>query len=304
MLNTNPVFWSSGYLSKKKDLKLLAMKTPLSDWGEISPKEVNTNVFALMTGEINGDSFISPHSATFGGIHLNQDYIKEYDLIIPKLVHFLPSKFEVKKLSVLLPSSHLYESVGLEINSIFPAYLKKNVFIDRNFVIKLKIWSESDLSKGNRKKLRQSREGGIFSSQLDSSEIPNAYSIIEENRKRLGVIPSISLNELLDLVVSFPKLYKVFGTYYKSELIAAAIVVETHPENNYVYMWAEKLEYRNFSPVVSIFKKIVEYSQDNGYKFLDLGTSSSKGKTIEGLVRFKSNLGAMEYEKLMVSTNL
>jgi hypothetical protein len=192
----------------------------------------------------------------------------------------------------------------LEINTIFPEYLSKNLFTDRNFVIKLGAWSESDLSKGNRKKLRQSRESGFFSSQLDSSEIPNAYAIIAENRKRLGVIPSISLDELRYLVVSFPKLYKIFGTYYKSELIAAAIVVETHPENNYVYMWAEKFEYRSFSPVVSVFKKIAEHSQEGGYKFLDLGTSSSKGKTIEGLVRFKSNLGALEYEKHMVSTDI
>ena len=300
MNKRDPLFWKTAFLQDKSDLKIIGMLTPLSEWLEIPVEKYNEAHFASISGRFSGSEFASPNEATFGGIFVSGEFSEKFNSIIPKLVDFIYSEYGAKSFSVLLPSSHLYDSAGLETNATLPQFLTKIIFKDLNFAVNLRTWSEDNLSKGNKKKLRQCRELGITTRELERSEITRAYELIAENRKRLGINPSISLDSLLVLVDRFPNYYKVYGTYHKCNLIAAAIVVETHHENNYVYMWGHVATYENYSPVVSLFVFLVEASRHSGYKFLDLGVSSSKGIINEGLVRFKMNLGAIEYSKFMI----
>jgi hypothetical protein len=55
--------------------------------------------------------------------------------IIPKLVDFIYSEYGAKSFSVLLPSSHLYDSAGLETNATLPQFLTKIIFKDLNFAV-------------------------------------------------------------------------------------------------------------------------------------------------------------------------
>ncbi len=300
MNKRDPLFWMTAFLQDKPEIRIIGMRTPLSQWMEIPAEKYDGAFFATISGRFSGSEFTSPNEATFGGIFVNGENSQRNSFIIPKLVDFIHSEYGAKSFSILLPSSHLYNSDGMETNSTVPVFLTKTIFEDLNFAVNLRTWSENDLSKGNRKKLRQCRELGITTRELEKFEVINAYELIAENRKRLGVIPSISLDSLLALLDRFPTYYKVYGTYLKSELIAAAMVVETHRENNYVFMWGHVETFENYSPVVSLFVFLVEASRQSGYKYLDLGTSSSKGIVNEGLVRFKMNLGAIEYSKFMV----
>ena len=280
---TTPLFWKTAFLQDKSDIKIIGMRTPLSEWLEIPVEKYDDASFATISGRFSGSEFASPNEATFGGIFVSGEFSEKNNSIIPKLVDFIYSEYRAKSFSILLPSSHLYDSEGLETNATFPQFLTKKIFKDLNFAVNLGTWSEHNLSKGNRKKLRQCRELGIKTRELEGFEITKAYELIAENRKRLGIMPSISLDSLLTLADRFPTYYKVYGTYHKCDLIAAAIVVETHHENNYVYMWGHVAKYENYSPVVSLFVFLVEASRHCGYKFLDLGISSSKGIVNEGL---------------------
>ena len=56
------------------------------------------------------------------------------------------------------------------------------------------------------------------------------------------------------------------------------------------------MEFRGVSPIVSLLEGIIDRFADK-YTYLDLGTSAIEGVELEGLARFKDNLGATRSSK-------
>jgi lipid II:glycine glycyltransferase (peptidoglycan interpeptide bridge formation enzyme) len=144
----------------------------------------------------------------------------------------------------------------------------------------------------------------VRTTRLNRSSIGAAYALIEANRLALGVTPSVSLIQMMKMVDEMPDVYQSFGTYFGSELVAAAITVMITDKIRYVYMWADDARYRLSSPVVALCDGIIKYSIDMGNLILDLGTASEFGKVNDGLSRFKTNLGAISTNKItyLIST--
>lgn len=260
----------------------------------------------LIKGLILDKTFVSPFKATFGGFLSTKGKILDESIFV-KFLEFLQDEYGITKLEITLPPSHLLKHENLEVNNTILSSLGESVFIRRtmdvNQVINVVNWTPVDLSKGNRKKLRQCNEINIVTRKIQNEELVRAYEILDLNRKSVNSQVSISFKNLTKTIDKFPKLYNVFGTYLNEEMIATAVTVETFPNNLYVYMWADVFEYRYLSPLVSTALTLIDFAKDNSYEYLDLGTSSIQGEDLIGVKRFKSNLGAIEYGKTTVILN-
>jgi hypothetical protein len=300
-----PIFWSKHYLSVRKNGGELFLEFQENEWVQFHIDE-NQNQdlgdFPKITFTKNDRTLRSPFSASFGGIYLGQKFVERSDYLVKELNLYLRN-LHFDKTRILLPPSHL-SSLEFVDTQIYLENGWKASHQNLNHFVNLVDWSEDCLSKGNRKKLRQARESKLFFSEALPSDWTEAYEVVRKNRELLGAKVSMSEIDLLSLLRIFPDKYKCFTLKDGLEQITAcAFLVETSFENIYVYLWADSNNYRNISPVVMLMVELVSTLKER-YKFLDLGTSAMDGNEIEGLSRFKDNLGATRSYKSEIFWNL
>lgn len=253
-------------------------------------------------GRQDGETFFSPYRATFGGFSgLGRTSVLED---ITDLLRDLKEKKGVMRCQIKLAPMHLdrqFANAQLEALILLGGEIN---YQDLNFQIDTYSWTEESLSKGNRKKLRQCRTEDFIVRPLLASEIKDLHDLLRINRASLGAQISISYERLVESVIRFGSTYKLYGVFAGNVLIAGAITVLALNESLYVYMWADNPDWRNFSPIVILFDHLVFFAQRSGVKYLDLGTASIEGVSMDGLVRFKKNLGAFVSDKPVVSIGL
>jgi lipid II:glycine glycyltransferase (peptidoglycan interpeptide bridge formation enzyme) len=98
--------------------------------------------------------------------------------------------------------------------------------------------------------------------------------------------------------------FKLIQANIGGNVIATSLLVKIMPDYWYVLYWGESIEFRNLSPVASIFYFLIEQAKSHKVVILDLGISSVDGTLDEGLARFKTNLGAVTSEKLSLELDL
>lgn len=290
----SPLFWRESYLSEFGLLQDSLLTHDGTGWQPADTADLD-QAKPSITLFREEKKWTSPLSATFGGIHKG-DSTKVSDLeLVRSLTDFFIEQ-QIPEVEIILPPDHTnYEfMVGIE------TYLEsgfKVLFTNINHYIPLADWSHANLSKGNRKKLRQANEMGLEFTDVAGFDSLGAYQVISQNRESLGAKVSLDHPTLTKLMRLFPDEYKSHILKSKSgEIAAASFLVKTSAENLYVYLWADEPNFRHVSPLVLLLDNLVSIYQAK-FAFLDLGTSAIQGATIEGLARFKDNLGARKSNK-------
>jgi len=299
MLDYTPLFWRSNYAKVQSEDSFLAGIDYLDNFRiDLDPSQYRTWIVINQ----DPDGLRSPCKATFGGAFSRE--IKFLSVDLKNIIFGLKEDFTGKRLEILLPPEHLneFDSVTqLQVLSDLGATID---FVERSNYLPLKEWNHADLSKGNRKKLRQWVESDGLIEKVDNNHVSEVYEIIRLNRLALGVEPSISLEGLRSLFSGFPTEYSLYLGRVNHENAVAAVVVQNSLSQDYVFFWADTAMFRHLSPVVAMCDFLVQSAKDRGLSFLDLGAAQINGVDIPGLVRFKSNLGAMPSPKYQVSITL
>ena len=297
-----PIFWSKNYLLERQNGNQCFLKYEDTHWIEFQPSELSELDFEkapTITFSKGEASLTSPFCASFGGIHLGGVSEDSSIELVKKLSDYF-SRSEQKNVKITLHPSHL-NSAQFVNEQIYIQNSWKILYENINHFVDLGKWSEDNMSKGNRKKLRQSRESSLIFSEASTSDWKDAYEVVKMNRESLGSRVSMSEIELFTLLTKHSDTYKCFVLKDEMNQIAAtAFVVETSSENIYVYLWADAPEYRNLSPIVLLMTELASTFRGR-YNFLDLGTSALNGEVLEGLSRFKDNLGASSSHKLQIA---
>jgi lipid II:glycine glycyltransferase (peptidoglycan interpeptide bridge formation enzyme) len=240
-----------------------------------------------------------PAFATFGGLwSTGEDYFVTKDL--STFISQMQKEFGVKVFEFHFPPSYFYPNLfDNQIKNLekFGAVID---YIDCTYHLDVSDWDVDQFSKGNRKKLRQCTEAGVKVEKFGTDRLKDCFRIIELNRQQMGIVPSISLAALEEAMRKLPGIYECYGASVGDQLIASAITVRIDSKIQYVYMWADMLEYRHLSPVVPLCKFLIENGKNEGLEILDLGISSVDGIENNGLSRFKENLGAIRSEKITI----
>lgn len=290
-----PLFWQQRYVDLVGGSSSLRLVFDGNRW-LISP---GNEGFSLLTLNKSENAVHSPAQASYGGILKTKSHPQQNPALLSSLTKHLISD-GVSEFHITLAPEHLTNE------NLIPSEIYLNhgftlKFENISHYIEMKSWNKSALSKGNRKKLKQSGQLGLIFEETPESERKSCYNLIEVNRLSLGAKVSVSFSKLIELMSTFPDKYFMYQLRSpdNGEIAATAVLVETSPENLYVYLWADSLEFRSVSPIVFLLEGLIEKFSDK-YNYLDLGTSAIDGDVLEGLARFKDNLGATRTNKKTV----
>ena len=264
------------------------------NWKESESHEY-LKTYPTITIQLDDHIASSPVSASYGGIFTPESYSNSETNIVDKLIEHL-KKIGISRIEVYLAPEHLSYNDMIPIETYVEAGFEVN-YVNVNHYIDMSQWKRDDMSKGNRKKSRQALESSFKFLEATGDDFSKSYELMVQNRLTFGAKVPLTFEEMATLFKNFPERYRCFTLKsVDRDLAAAAFLVETSPENLYVHLWADSINFRALSPVVFLMEKLIDYSSLN-YRFLDLGTSGVDGIVIDGLVRFKNNLGARTSKK-------
>ena len=287
-----PLFWTDRYVN---------LHAPVH---KILPIQVSDSNIAMFTySEL--DILKSPGRATFGGFWPSETF-GDIDIgFALRAYKYFFSKFpEFNEVKVILPPQVFFPKVFASQIKALMTFDVTRIIVDTNYHVDVQNWSKKNLSKGNRKKIRQFYELGGIVSYSNVDNIKQCYEVLVENRKRRGVALTMHYADFESSLLLCGEDFKLIQAFLENQIVAACYLVKILPDYWYVLFWGELVNFRSLSPVASMFQFLIEEAQRNRVKFLDLGISSVEGVLDEGLARFKSNLGAMSSQKITLSVNL
>lgn len=240
--------------------------------------------------DITPQKAISIPRSPFGSLisrNTNLLNVKEFiELVLKDL-----KKQELSSVEINHPSS-IYES------SIYPHILLEAgfeiEFEDINQHIELADGWENSIHQMQKRKLHALASEGFEFRRMEKSEFETAHKFLSVCRQAQGLQINISWEHLNQLITMLPEAYECFGVFRGNKISALCIAVNVTSDIAYYYLPATSPMFRDKSPMVLLIAGMVDYYRNKGFKSLDLGVSSYRGKPQETLKIFKERMGAKQ----------
>lgn len=143
----------------------------------------------------------------------------------------------------------------------------------------------------SRRAVRRATKLGVTVRESDDYEA--FYKILKKNLKlRHNVTPTHTLDELLRLKELFPTQIKLFAAYAEDEMIAGVVMFICNSKVVLAFYISHDEEFQRFRGVNYLFHRIIRWSIENGFDFLDFGIFTVDMDPNWGLGRFKESFGA------------
>ena len=279
---TVPLFWTKDFADFAKCI--------------LSDISISNDRSFLLSYSVISDKLKIPGRLTFGGffpVDGKPTTALEFNSVFKKFQSqtSVTSDWEWK-----LPPSYFYPEIFQSQYEVMNDTILTEIN-DMNQHVVVADWNFGCLSKGNKKKFRQAIEANLIFQRASLADISKCYEILLNNRSSLGVKVSMSEDEIYASLSKFPDHYKMFFAKVHENIVAMCLTVDIAPTVRYVLYWADNLDFRNISPVVFLFERLMARCIHEGIEILDLGISSVNGEVNEGLLAFKHNLGALVSQK-------
>ncbi len=226
--------------------------------------------------------------APFGGIVYHQDHETDSELVT-NTIRNIAFDQGIDEISII-------SSAEIYLNTLFLKNVRPK-YIDVNNHLNLSVDYWDRLHKMERRKLNRCISEGLVFRHLKHDQAQQVYHFIKECRQKKNVDINISEYNFLKTLDTFPKHYQLFGIFHNDKLIAATVAVKVNQQVVYNYLPASDILFNHLSPMVFLIKELHHYYQQRQYQIIDLGISSIKGVTQEGLLKFKTRIGAFSTEK-------
>lgn len=300
VIHQNAPLEFQGYLFNRDD-QILNQGSEDKTWFYLMEDSRILGRFVL---HIHDQKGFSPYRAPFGSFEFQGNIrFDSLDLFIKYIIQFSRER----KLDSVDITSYPF-CYDKENSSLIATALISNGFFvktwDLNFHINFSTDFITGLHESERRRLNKSEKEGYHFEILAANLLPEMHRIIASCRQRKGFPLSMGKDEFMKLFSDFPDDYIPFGLKDKGKLIAVSVGVKVNKEILYDFLPADMEEYKSFSPIVLLKKKIFDYCKDKGYKIFDLGIATASGIPNYGLIRFKENLGGIPSLKLSYELTL
>lgn len=146
-----------------------------------------------------------------------------------------------------------------------------------------------------RRKLKKAEEKGFLFDLAPASKLKEVLDFVTEQRSILGYDFSMNWEQLREYQKAFPAHYVGARVWDGPKLIAASVMVMEDRKMLYQFAPAHLRSYNRYSPLVYLTSGVYAWAKQQGFKWLNLGTSYVSEEKNEGLFRFKENLGAQSF---------
>lgn len=157
---------------------------------------------------------------------------------------------------------------------------------------------EADLKHSARKVLKKFSSMDVIFEKIENNDylkLKTAFSIVEENRLKKGLYLKYNFDYLTSLIEAFPDLIKVFTLKINGKYVASAICHQSADNILYVAAWGDSRHALLASPMYTFASKLIDFSINANYDYLDFGISSDLRSENEKLFSFKRNIGCTPY---------
>ncbi len=125
---------------------------------------------------------------------------------------------------------------------------------------------------------------------IEGQELDDYYSILYNNRKRLGVTPTHTRDEIARLVELAPRYLDLSMAYYEDKPVAGILNFICNEKVILEFYIAHKNSAQKLRPVPLLVHETILRSQRRGFQWMDFGISTeAEHKVTWGLAAFKEN---------------
>jgi len=174
--------------------------------------------------------------------------------------------------------------------------LKENFFkikqIELSQYIDLTQDFEKNLHQTKRKNLRKLNASNLVTKQLSLDYYHECYQMIADARIRKNYPVTMQSQDLERLLVHFPDVFLLFGTFIEGILSACSVTVKLSDTVIYQFYWAHNPTFDDKNPLLYHNYTLACLAKKWGFTIFDYGVSTDNGIINRGLFRYKEQLGA------------
>ncbi|MFH1733496.1 MAG: GNAT family N-acetyltransferase [bacterium] len=131
--------------------------------------------------------------------------------------------------------------------------------------------------------------------ELTDVNLETFYPLLTDNRARLGVTPTHSLDELKKLRDLIGDKLSLTLIYLKDIPVAGILNFICNPRVVLIFYVCHDWDYQEYRPVPLLVYSTMQWAYRNGFRHLDFGTSTLNMDPNWGLIKFKENFGSLGY---------
>jgi Acetyltransferase (GNAT) domain len=141
--------------------------------------------------------------------------------------------------------------------------------------------------------VRAARKQGVTARECGVEELSPFLAVFEDTYRRLEAKPAHSPAEIADLLQRLPDRVKIHLAQHEGRTIAGLLVLHlnTHVANTYYICTADGA--MNLHGNLAAIADLMDTLGDRGYRWLDLGPSSSGDHFNAGVTTFKEGMGSV-----------
>jgi len=266
--------------------------------------ELNSlQVYARILFHVKDGQASSPFKAPFGSVEsfrkLNEVQLTYFLEEVQRQLIIL----RVKKVTIR-NSPDLYDR---QTSSLLQSVLKKLGYEDSEEVSSIILIDgkpfERKIKISERQKLKKA--SGIFEfKHAGRKELSKIYSFIATCRMERSQTLSMSLRDLQKTISFFPDRFFLFTVGTRTDLAAAAIVIQVSRNILYTFYYAHAKKYNRISPVVLLISGIYDFASTKKFRMIDLGTSMIEGHVNRPVLHFKKSIGGVTNKKVTFNKTL
>lgn len=257
-------------------------------------KKIVAQIHFLISNEVA----LSPFKAPFGSFEFSASLSPEalLDFIVDvgnKLKEKSVRKIQIKDApQIYRPEQAALLSVLLQ-NA---GYKISTTEIHTSIAVDEKPW-EDKISYAELKRLKKCKREKLAFKRLDENNFEKVYKFIQSCRQERGTLLSLTLDEINNVAAFCKEDFLLFSVFQDDEMIAASVSLKVNEQILYDFYHGHTRTADTLSPVVALIDGMYTYCSENGYKLIDLGTSSLGNKTNFSLLNFKTQLGGINSMK-------
>lgn len=250
----------------------------------------NGGLIAVMPANVKDNILFSHGGLTYGGVVSDQRMKTPKMLrIFDTLKEYLKQQGINKLIYKAIP--HIYHVFPAE-EDLYALFRHDAKLIRRDVSSAIFMKERISFSEGRKRSIKKSRKAGLEIKK--SCDFKTFMAIVEDNlRKRYGVKPTHTADEISLLAKKFPENIKLFSVYKDSAMIAGTIIYESNKNVAHAQYIAANDEGKKLYALDLLFDFLINnYYREK--KYFDFGISTEKeGRFLnEGLITFKEEFGA------------
>ncbi len=131
--------------------------------------------------------------------------------------------------------------------------------------------------------------------ELSDANLETFYPLLLDNRARLGVTPTHTLDELKKLRDLIGDRLSLSLVYYKDTPVAGILNFVCNARVLLIFYVCHDWDYQEYRPVPLLIYHTMQWAYRHGFRHLDFGTSTLNMEANHGLIKFKENFGSLGY---------